>query len=107
MGVGKGSERFGQPPFLGANCRHFQCSKSRFYFVHLPGAKTPKMVHPAIWMCVACYINLFKNWEKPAHTGCTSFKIYAPKCAHRVQGAPLISNTDFLYKVLGKRSMPK
>ena len=71
-----------------------QCAKLRFYFVHLPGAKTPKMVHPAINSCVTHYINLFKSWEKHAHTGCTRFKIHAPGSQH-VHGAPLISNTEY------------
>ena len=57
--------------------------------MHLPGAKTPKMVHPAINSCVTHYINLFKSWENHAHTGCTGFKIHAP----------LISNTDKLYNL--------
>ena len=34
-----------------------QCSKLGFYFVHLPGALTPKMVHPAICLCVTHYLN--------------------------------------------------
>ena len=54
-----------------------QCSKLRFYFAHLPGAK---MVYPSICSCVTHYINLFKSWEKHAHTGCTDLKIHAPGC---------------------------
>ena len=69
-----------------------QCSKLRFYFVHLQSAKTPNMVHLALCSCVPHYINLSKRWENHAHVGCTGFKSYA-KCAHMVQGAPLILNT--------------
>ena len=37
-----------------------QCSKLRLYFVHLPGANTLKMVHPAICSCVTHYVNISK-----------------------------------------------
>ena len=60
-----------------------QCSKLRSYFVHLPGAKTSKMVHPAIFSCVTNYINLSKCLENHAHTGCTGFKSHAP-CSQNV-----------------------
>ena len=53
-----------------------QCSKLRFYFVHLPGAKTQKMVHPATCLCVIHYIYT-SRWEKHAHTGCTGLRIHA------------------------------
>ena len=56
----------------------WQCSKLRFYYVHLPGAKTSKMMHPAICLCATHYRNLFKIEENHAHTGCTGFKICAP-----------------------------
>ena len=67
--------------------------------MHLPGAKTSTIVHPAICSCVFQYIiNISKIWEKDAHTGCTAQveKSMQPqsKCAHQVQGAPIISNTE-------------
>ena len=44
-----------------------QCSKLRFYFVHVPGAKRPKMMHKAICSCVTRYMNSFPSQEKHAH----------------------------------------
>ena len=41
----------------------------RFNFVHLPGTKTQKMVHPAIYSCGTHYINLFKSWKKHLKVG--------------------------------------
>ena len=29
--------------------------------MNMPGAKTPKMVHPAICLCVTHYINILKS----------------------------------------------
>ena len=60
---------------LGHHAHYKQCSKLRFYFVHLPSALTPKMVHPAFCLCVTHYSNLFESWEKHAHTRCPGFKI--------------------------------
>ena len=35
-----------------------QCSKLRFYFVHMPGAQVAKTVHPAVCLCVLPYIKV-------------------------------------------------
>ena len=46
-----------------------QCSKLRFCFVHLPGAKALKMVHPAINSCVTHNINgTYLKVGKSMHT---------------------------------------
>ena len=51
--------------------------------MHLPSAKTPHIVHPAICLCVTHQISQFKFWKKHTHTGCTGFKVYAP-CSQNV-----------------------
>ena len=51
-----GTKRFSTPVLV----HRFPVLEIKVYFVHLPGAKTPKMVHPAMYSCVANYINLFK-----------------------------------------------
>ena len=71
-----------------------QCSKLRFYFVHLPGAKTPHSVHPAICPCVAHCISLFKSWKRPAHTGCTAFKPMHPAAELCTPGAGCTLNFE-------------
>ena len=75
-----------------------QCLKSRFYIVHLMGAKVLKMVHPAISSCVTRY-SLYKPISKLGKI-CThrvhmfqNLCTWQPKCVHWVQGAPLILNT--------------
>ena len=35
-----------------------QCSKLRFYFVHMPGAQVAKTVHPAVCLCLLPYIKV-------------------------------------------------
>ena len=78
----------------------FQCLKLSFYFVHSRGAFphklcTRKLLHaPSQYIAI---INSSKNVHTPgAHLQklCTRLR----KCARRVQGAPLISDTDFFNK---------
>ena len=63
--------------------------------MHRPGASAAKIVHPAVCPCVLPYIKVVISKEKHAHIGCTGAKLCAPgsQSTHRVQGAPLISNT--------------
>ena len=52
--------------------------------MHLPGAKTPKMVHPDICPYVTHYL---KSGKKHAHTGCTGIKTCAPSVKMCTPGA--------------------
>ena len=63
----------------------FLLGKSLSYFVHLSGAKTPKIVQPAI--------NLFMCYSLHKLVAQVS-KYVQLKCAHRVQGAPVMTNTE-------------
>ena len=55
--------------------------------MHTPGAQIDKIMHPAIFLYIHFYIKVSIILNIHAHAGCTG------KCAHREQGAPLISNT--------------
>ena len=78
---------------------YIQCPKLSFYFVHSQGALpiklcTRKLIHaPSQYIAI---INGSKNVHTPgAHLlkSCTRPR----KCARRVQGAPLISDTEYIY----------
>ena len=76
-----------------------QCPKLRFYLVHPPGAFLLETVQPGFSPCTLLICSddkIRKNVHTPgAHLrkSCTRPR----KCAHRVQGAPLISDTVTLY----------
>ena len=72
----------------------YQCSKLRFYFVHTPGAHEAKIVH----VCSPLYkgINILEYACTHRVHRFENMCTRQPKCAHRSQGAPLISNTGII-----------
>ena len=75
---------------------YVQCPKLSFYFVHSQGALpiklcTRKLIHaPSQYIAL---INGSKNVHTPgAHLLISCTRLW--RCARRVQGAPLISDTD-------------
>ena len=76
-----------------------QCSKLRFYYVHLPDA-TPKMMLPANCSCATHYINLSKVFGKSIHTpGEQVSKPMHPAAKMCTQGAGCTLNFEDCYSI--------
>ena len=80
------------------------CSKSRFYFVHLPGGNTMKMVLPAICPCVNHYMcKSIHNLGQTLHTlGAQVIQSVHPaaKICTQLQGAWCTLNFEHCHSML-------
>ena len=86
--------RAGYSVYPGA-CYIGQCPKLRFYCMHPPGAFLLKLCTRDYLHAPSLYVVMIHLKKKGAHAGCHLRKLCTRrrKCARRVQGAPLISDT--------------